>query len=158
MLSPLQYTKGEGEMVKTLHCITIALLSALLVPLPLSARRGDGFFGSGGFGLSRFTTPQKGPWGPPSSLFGDSSYTKYSNSFTLTPAAESHGILRITLKTQDAEIYIDGRFVGLASNFNGTVMVSVPAGKHVVEFRYQGSSLRTAHLDIAPGSVTAIER
>jgi hypothetical protein len=158
MLSPLQYTKGEGEMVKTLHCITIALLSALLVPLPLSARRGDGFFGSGGFGLSRFTTPQKGPWGPPSSLFGDSSYTKYSNSFTLTPAAESHGILRITLKTQDAEVYIDDRFVGLASDFNGTIIVSIPSGKHVIDFRYKGSSLPSASPNIIPGSETLVER
>ena len=139
-------------MVKKLHYITIVLLSALLVPLPLYAQKGGGFgrsrFGNSGFGRGGFNTP----------LFGGSSSATSPTSFTLTPVAESHGILRITLKKQDAEIYIDGRFVGLASDFNGTVLVSVPAGKHVVEFRYQDASLRAAHLDIAPGSVTAIER
>jgi hypothetical protein len=139
-------------MVKKLHCITIVLLSALLVPLPLYARKG------GGFGRGGFNTPQGSPGRSLSSLFGGSSSATSPTSFTLTPAAESHGILQITLRKQDAEIYIDGRFVGLANNFNGTALVSVPAGKHVVEFRYQDASLRAAHLDIAPGSVTVIER
>jgi len=139
-------------MVRKLNFITIVLLSVLLMPLPLYARRGSGF-GGGGFGRGGVNTPRATSQG---SLFGGSSSTTPTPK--LTPAAESHGILQIQLKTQDAEIYIDGRLIGLASDFNGTAMVSVPSGKHVVEFKYKGSSLRTAHLDIVSGSVTLIER
>jgi hypothetical protein len=131
----------------------------LLLPLPLSARNGGGFggrgLGSSGFRRDGFNTPRGAAEG---ALCGGASATAPTAPFKLTPAAESHGILRITLKTQDAEVYIDDRFVGLASDFNGTVMVSVPSGKHVVEFRYKGSRLPSAHLDIVLGSVTAIER
>ena len=80
-------------MVRKLNFITIVLLSVLLMPLPLYARRGSGFGGGG------FNTPR----GSSGSLFGGSSYTTPTPK--LTPAAESHGILQITLKTQDAEIY-----------------------------------------------------
>jgi hypothetical protein len=161
-------------MVRKRNFIIIVLLSVLLVPLPLYARRGDGFGGSGfrgsgfrgsgfrgsGFGGSGFRGGGFGnrgantSQGSLSSLFGDSPSTPSK----LIPAAESHGILHITLKKQNAEIYIDGRFIGLASDFNGTAMVSVPSGNHVVEFKYKGSSLPAAYLDIVPGSVTLIER
>jgi hypothetical protein len=150
-------------MVRKLNFRTIVLIFVLLLPLPLYARNGSGFgssglgssgFGSSGLGRGAFNTQRGASRG---ALFGSPSYTA-APLFKLTPAAESHGILQITLKTQDAEVYIDDRFVGLASDFNGTVMVSVPSGKHVVEFRYKGSTLPSAHLDIVPGSVTAVER
>jgi hypothetical protein len=149
-------------MVRKLHFITVVLISALLVPLPLYARSGSGF-GSGGLtpgsGLGRGVsqrTPQGTSQGSLSSFFNASSNT--TSSFELTPAAESHGILQITLKTQNAEVYIDDRFIGLASDFNGTVIVSVPSGKHVVEFRYNGTKLPSAHLNIVQGSIISIER
>src|SRR5262245_9140644 len=133
-------------MVRRPNFITIVLISVLLLPLPLSARSGGGFRSSGS------TTPRGGSRG---GLFGGASSS--APAFKPTPAADSHGILWITLKTQNAEVYIDDRLVGLASDFNGTVIVSVPAGRHIVEFRYTGSRLRPVQLDIVPGSHTSIE-
>jgi len=162
-------------MVRKPNFITIVLLSVLLVPLPLYARSGGGGGGGfgrgggggggglgrgggggGGLGRGGFNAP-RGSGGTTlfDSLFGGSSEPAASK---LTPAAESHGILQIKLNKQDAEIYVDGRFIGLASDFNGLAMVSAPSGKHVVEFKSNGSSLQVDHLDIIPGSVAFIER
>jgi hypothetical protein len=148
----------ERDMGRKLHFITIVLILLLLGPLPLYAKNGGlskGGLGRGGSGKSGLNTGRGNRGGSFSSLFGSSSAP---DAFKLTPAAESHGIVQIKLTTQDAEIYIDGRFIGLASEFNGLAMVSVPSGKHEIEFKYQGSSLPTAHFDIAPGSVILIVR
>jgi len=53
------------------------------------------------------------------------------------------------------EIYVDGRFVGMANDFNGSTTVSLPEGNHVVEFRYNGSSTST-DVTIAPESKSVI--
>lgn len=132
-------------MVKKLNTIILlALIFILLVPL--SAR---GQFGTSG--RSRSSLPLG--W-IIVSLFGGSS----NNTPNLTPADKSHGILSIKAETQDAEIYIDGRFIGRARDFKGPAMVSVPSGKHVVEFKYDDSSFPAVNVDVVPGSVAFIVR
>jgi len=122
------------------------------LPLPLYAQKGGGF-GGRGFG-GRGSGGRGGdvglgirlPWfRPPSSDISD-----------LSPVAEGHGVLLINITTKDAEIYIDGRFIGRARGFKGPVMVSVPKGEHLVEFR--DSSFQAADIDVVPGSTVYIVR
>lgn len=132
-------------MVKKLNTIILlALIFILLVPLSARGQRGRG---------SRSGAVL--PWGwLITELFGGSSH----NTPNLTPAAKSHGILSIKVETGDAEIYIDGRFIGRARDFKGPAMVSVPSGKHLVEVKDNDSSFPAADVDIVPNSTTFIVR
>jgi hypothetical protein len=64
-----------------------------------------------------------------------------------TPALPSHGVLSLKVPAKEAEMYIDDRFIGLAGDFKGQAVISVPSGEHVVEFRYNGLTYKTnAHI------------
>lgn len=124
--------KGYGKKVNTI----ILLVLILMLLVPLSARGQFGTSGSGrrGSGL---------PWGwLIVSLLGGSSH----NTPNLTPATKSLGVLLIKVTTEgaklykDAEVYIDERFIDLVRDFRESVIVSVPSGDHLLEFRYSGSS------------------
>jgi hypothetical protein len=54
------------------------------------------------------------------------------------PAAQ--GFLRLEVRPPEAEIYVDGLFIGHGRNFSGPTLVPVWPGGHLVEFRYRGSS------------------
>ncbi len=141
-------------MGKRLILIIILFISILLLPLPLYARggfKGGGFGKLKGGGLGGVKRSGGGKYDVLGSLFGDSG--DY-----LPPAAKSHGILSIMVKSQDAEIYVNGRFIGRAKDFKGPALVSVPAGKHVVEFRYDGLVIPTQEFNVIPSSTTFIVR
>jgi len=72
-----------------------------------------------------------------------------------TPAAAYHGILRLKVTTEDAEMYLDGRFIGLARDFKGPAVVSVPSGDHVVQFKYKEMSY-TTNTHVALGRTTSL--
>ncbi|MBI2486763.1 MAG: hypothetical protein HYW01_07370 [Deltaproteobacteria bacterium] len=135
----------KGKKLNTI--ILLALIFMLLVPL--SARGQFGTSGSGRRGSLGL------PWGwLIVSLLGGSSY----NTPNVIPADKSHGILQIKVETQDAEIYVDSRFIGRARDFKGPAMVSVPSGKHVAEFKYNGLSFAAVNVDVVPNSTTFIVR
>ncbi|MBI2486764.1 MAG: PEGA domain-containing protein [Deltaproteobacteria bacterium] len=71
------------------------------------------------------------------------------------PTAQSYGDLEIQVAPEEVEIYVDGRFIGLARDFKGPAIVSVPSGSHVVEFRYGGSSSSNT-VYVSPGSVSVV--
>lgn len=70
-------------------------------------------------------------------------------------ARSSYGDLEIQATPGDVEIYVDGRFIGLASDFKGPAVFLVPSGSHVVEFRYNGSSSSNS-VYVAPGSKSVV--
>lgn len=82
------------------------------------------------------------------------SYYNYPYTSSLT-AAQSYGDLEIQVAPEDVEIYVDGRFIGLARDFKEPAMVSVLSGNHVVEFRYNGSS-STTNVYVVPGSTSVV--
>ena len=77
------------------------------------------------------------------------------SSSDFSPAAESHGILSLKVTTGNAEMYVDGRLIGLARDFKGPAVVSVPSGDHVIEFKYNGLSY-TTNAHIARGHTTSL--
>jgi hypothetical protein len=60
------------------------------------------------------------------------------------PPAQPYGYLRLEVRPSEAEIYVDGSFIGRGQEFRGPAVVSVLPGGHVVEFRRQesGSQIR----------------
>ena len=77
------------------------------------------------------------------------SYDPYPSS------AQSYGDLEIQASPEDVEVYVDGRFIGFAGDFEGRAVVLVPSGNHEVEFRYNGSS-SSSSVYVTPDSKSAV--
>ena len=120
-------------MIRKLSFITIILISMLLVSF--TDAYGQRRRGGGGSNL---------PLGWAIVELG-SAITGRSSDFT--PALQSHGILSLKVATKGAEMYVDGRFIGLTVDFKGPAVISVPSGDHVIEFRHNDLSYKTnAHI------------
>jgi hypothetical protein len=50
------------------------------------------------------------------------------------------GSLRLEVKPPEAEIFVDGNFIGRGKDFSGPATVQVSPGGHVVEFRSRQSA------------------
>ena len=72
------------------------------------------------------------------------------------PNSQSYGNLEIHVAPENAEIYVDGRFIGQANDFQGPAVLSVPEGTHIVEFRYNGFSSSTT-VNVNSGSNSVIQ-
>jgi len=72
-------------------------------------------------------------------------------------AAAPQGFLRLEVKPSDAEIYVDGNFIGRGRDFPGPALVSVWPGGHLVEFRFQGSG-NHIRLFVAAGETVQASR
>lgn len=68
---------------------------------------------------------------------------------------QSYGDLEIQASPEDVEIYVDGKFIGFAGDFDGRAVVLVPSGNHVLEFRYNGSS-SSSSVYVTPDSTSAV--
>ncbi|HXF90799.1 MAG TPA: PEGA domain-containing protein [Candidatus Nitrosotenuis sp.] len=165
-------------MVRKLNPTIIIFIFMLLMPWPLYARSGHGG-GHGGFGGHRFGGHghfdhfdhghhHHGHFSSSfflgvgfGAVFPFAIYPYYSYPYYIYPydyypsAAQSYGDLEIYVTPGDVEIYVDGRFIGLARDFKGPARVSVPSGSHIVEFRYGGSSSSNT-VYVAPGSVSVV--
>ena len=68
-----------------------------------------------------------------------------------------YGTLRIEVEPVDVEIIVDGRFIGLAGDFQGPAEVDVTPGNHVVEFR-AGDYKTYTQVYVAAGSMSVVNR
>jgi hypothetical protein len=73
------------------------------------------------------------------------------------PARAGYGTLQIQVEPAEAEIWVDGRFVGRALDFRGPTLVSVPAGSHVVEFRL-ANQITSTQIYVGTGSTSVVNR
>ena len=166
-------------MIRKLNLITIIFISMLLMPLPLYAiGGGHGGFGGHGFGhdggfhqghfdhghlhhdhfsSSFFLGVGFGALAlSPFVIYPYYTYPHYVDPYASYPSAgQSYGDLEINVTPEDVEIYVDGRFIGLAKDFKGPVIAAVPSGSHVVEFRYNGAT-SSNNVYVAPGSKSAV--
>jgi len=89
-------------------------------------------------------------------IYGYYTYPYYLYPYALSPpATQPYGDLEIQVTPEDVEIYVEGRFIGLARDFKGFARVLVPSGSHVVEFRYRGSSY-SIRVYVAPGLTSVV--
>jgi len=96
-----------------------------------------------------------GYWGWGDWPYGYSSYPYASSgSYPLTLSGIT-GEMRLDVTPKDADVYVDGYYAGVVSDFNGTFHhLSVTAGPHVVEFRKDGMETLAVPVFIQPNHTT----
>lgn len=72
------------------------------------------------------------------------------------PATAADGQIQIEVNLPDAEIWVDGRYIGLVRHFAGPAMVGVAPGTHVVEFRISGKMTSTQVI-VNSGAVSVVK-
>jgi hypothetical protein len=108
----------------------------------------DPFYYGAGFGLGYGGYGGGGYYG--GNPYGSSGSGSYSHAGT--------GSLRLKIKPRNAEVYIDGYFVGTVDQFDGTFQkLKVDAGTHRIEIRAEGRE--SSHIDVvvAPGETITYE-
>jgi hypothetical protein len=94
-----------------------------------------------------------GYWGYP--YYYGGYYGGYPGYYTGGPAyyyANDNGSLKLKVKPKEAEVYVDGYFVGLVDDFDGTFQhLDVEAGTHRIEIRANGYQPLVLEIRIAPG-------
>lgn len=78
-------------------------------------------------------------------------------SYATLPYSPPSGALWIEVTPEDAEIFVDGRRIGLAKEFRGLSVVPVVAGFHLVGFHWRGFSV-TNHIVVPPQSTVPLRR
>ena len=75
-------------------------------------------------------------WGP---RWGGYSYWPYNPAYYLDYEDPYTGYLRLKVKPREAEVYVDGLYVGLVDHFDGVFQrLRLPEGAHRVEIRHPG--------------------
>jgi len=66
--------------------------------------------------------------------------------------ADAHGSLRIEIPQKDAQVYVDGFYVGVVEDFNGTIeTLNLVPGPHRLELRAPGHETMTFDVNIEVG-------
>ena len=68
-----------------------------------------------------------------------------------------YGTLRLEVQPAGVEIIVDGRFIGLAGDFQGPAEVAVARGNHMVEFKLADYQTYT-QVYVAAGSLSVVNR
>jgi hypothetical protein len=108
---------------------------------------GYGYPGSGGFG--GYYGGYYDPW-----YGGYPAYPQSSYSSTYT----DEGSLKLKLKPRDAEVYVDGYFVGVVDDFDGIFQrLRIESGPHRIEVRAPGYEPLTFDVRITPDHTTTYQ-
>jgi hypothetical protein len=129
-----------------------------------------GFYG-GYYGLSSYYGGY--PFG--SSLYGSNPYGSYGGyydpwfgAYPDTPAPAysgdvtggfaGEGTLRLKIKPPDAEVYVDGYYVGIVSDYNGVFhKLHTEGGQHRIEVRAPGYEPMTIDVQVTPDHATTYQ-
>jgi hypothetical protein len=96
--------------------------------------------------------PYAYPPPPPASAYPDNSYPQQQGSVNITPNAT--GGLSFEITPSDAGVYVDGNYVGPASQFSPSEPpLSLTPGRHHVEIRAQGFDSIAFDSDVIAGQV-----
>ena len=77
--------------------------------------------------------------------------------YATPPYPPPSGALQIEVTPEDADIFVDGRRIGLAKEFRGPSLVPVVAGFHRVEFHWRGFSV-TSSILVPPQTTVPLRR
>jgi len=95
-------------------------------------------YGGGGYGGGGYSDPSQS---------GGSGYTSSSGG-----QYRGSGALRLKVKPNNAQVYVDGYFIGAIDNFDGMFQsLGVEAGAHKVELKAEGYETAQFDVMVAPG-------
>ena len=92
---------------------------------------------------------------PPASAYGAPPYPSHPS--YASPSSPPNASLQIEVLPGDTEIIVDGRRIGLASDFRGPAVVPVAAGQHLVELSWRGFSIINS-IPVSPQTTVLIKR
>jgi hypothetical protein len=98
------------------------------------------FGGYGGYGYG----PYAGGYGP--------GYDPYQGGYGSESGYRGVGSIRLKVKPADAQVYVDGYYVGTVDSFDGAFQrLSIEAGAHKVEVRAEGYETVQFDVMVTPG-------
>jgi hypothetical protein len=98
-----------------------------------------------------YATPYPAPYGYPTTGYPPE---YYEGSVNVTPGPTNSGGVSFEVNPSDAQIYVDGRYIGVAENFDGTKQpLTLPSGQHRIELRAEGYQVVTFDVNVVPGQV-----
>jgi PEGA domain len=72
----------------------------------------------------------------------------------ITPSSTLYGGISLEITPSDAQVFIDGEYVGLVGDFDGiTAPLNLVAGRHHVEISAQGYAPLAFDIDVVPGQL-----
>jgi hypothetical protein len=90
-------------------------------------------------------------YGYPTYIYGGGSYSPYTD---VAPAPNAYGGISFDITPADADVYVDGSYVGRAGDFSPMYQpLTVTPGHHQVELDAPGSQPLVFDVDIQPGQV-----
>jgi hypothetical protein len=100
----------------------------------------DPFYYGGGFGAAYYGGGYGNPYGYQGG-YGSGSYSRAGS-----------GSIRLKIKPRDAQVYVDGYFVGTVDQFDGVFQkLTVDAGAHRIEVKSEGREVVQFEVLITPG-------
>lgn len=80
-------------------------------------------------------------------------YGRYGTSYVV-PSASTYGGIALDITPWDAEVYVDGVYVGTANLFDGSrEALTLPAGPHRIEIHAPGYEPAVFDVDVLPGQL-----
>jgi hypothetical protein len=77
-----------------------------------------------------------------------------SNSVNVAPGPSNSGGVSFEVNPSDAQIFVDGKYYGVAENFDGTKQpLTLPVGQHRIELRAEGFQVVTFDVNVLAGQV-----
>ena len=113
-----------------------------------------------GLGIPLFYPPLFYPppvvYAPPAVVYTSPPVVYTSPPIVQTPPPAAAATLQIVVAPLQADIYLDGRYIGRAQEFpNGLVQLTVSPGSHTVELRF-GTTAHTHTVSVGAGSTVVV--
>lgn len=96
-------------------------------------------------------------WGDPFGYgygggYGGGGYGGGGGGYAVSRSYRESGNLRLKIDPKDAEVYVDGYYVGVVDSFNGTFQkLGLDSGNHKIEIKAPGYEATTIDVLITPG-------
>jgi hypothetical protein len=98
-----------------------------------------------------YAAPYPAPYGYPTTGYPPE---YYEGSVNVTPGPTNSGGVSFEVNPPEAQIFVDGRYVGVAESFDGTKQpLTLPSGQHRIELRAEGFQVVTFDVNVVPGQV-----
>jgi len=107
----------------------------------------DPWWYAGGYGYGGYYGGYYDPW-----------YGAYPSSYPQTTRSDDEGALRLKIKPREAEVYVDGYYVGVVDDFDGIFQrLHIDSGPHRIEVRAPGFETLAFDVRITPDHSTTYQ-